>query len=959
LVSHLPNFYDANVALLKDHHPQIWHRITVNPPEPAGEILMAPGEKPNLKIMTTSGQVGCLHPYDDPEMEMKPFLDMVPEVSTGVVTFLGFGLGYSPLQLVQNRPHVRHFVVFELNPGVFVRALHLVDLAPLLSDKRVTLSVGPKPDISEVFTPAKRALQLESAHLLQHPPSFAADSEGYVRLRDQVYEYINKLNVSGATSARYGRDFVSNRFRQLTSLPHNHYLLEQLQDIFTNVPAILVAAGPSLDKNIHLLPRAKDKALIIAVDTALPALCRHGVLPDFLTAIDPEALTYEKFADVVPQAQGVSLITFPGVTIRVPKIFPAAGIFWLFSGKPMEAWMNTLLGGKILTGGAGTVAHASILSAVILKCSPIVLVGQDLAYPTDKSHAQYTVLSDKGAMKAAQLSDVNAMWVEGVNGDKVRTHRAFLSDKEYFERIVAENDNHYINATQGGAHIKGTEIMDLERVLERFCQEDQDISSRLGAFLNNARSIDPAPILTEFRAAQKKVSEVTQVIRHADTLAHEAKKSLRRLLNRNIRITSLAALPATLQSKLSRIDAHHTRLDGETFLWLLVEELTLEGLRQKERVQHELSQLENRPDKYLEWLLRSLDMREQINIVRQDILSFLDRHLALVVNHYTKEQRLQAAIAKGAKKPDRLLELAELYFQSEDLVLAQKILEELLAVAPQTARAHLGLGEIALFQADFQKAEEHFRMATELGPAMVNAIEAVRQRIARQYLGFAEQYVQLDRGTARRLLLKGLKYCPYDDLLRQRLALLAEKALAIIHAAAENEPDEARDLVEDWHCAFEENVILSSSLSPETVTEFYRQYAMLLIEKQDYAGAIECLQAALAVMPVRPDLHLSIADVLFAMGDYATGITHLQKAVAYDRNYAQFWENMGDNLRQRGQLDDAIAAYEQCFLALPENLVLLRKIGECYLALDQPEVAREVYLQLKGCLRRVSCGQPG
>ena len=103
--------------------------------------------------------------------------------------------------------------------------------------------------------------------------------------------------------------------------------------------------------------------------------------------------------------------------------------------------------------------------------------------------------------------------------------------------------------------------------------------------------------------------------------------------------------------------------------------------------------------------------------------------------------------------------------------------------------------------------------------------------------------------------------------------------------------------------------------------------------------------------PDRPELHVSLADVFFALENYASGITHLKKAVECDRNYAQFWENMGDNLCRNGQIDDAIAAYEQCFMALPEHLGLLRKIGDCYLALSQMEAAREAYLQLKGRLQ--------
>ena len=950
MVSHLPNFYEANVALLKVHHPHIWHSLATSPPTPTGEILLSPGEKPNLQVTTTSGQVGSLHQYEDPEIETQPFLNMVSEDSTGVVAFLGLGLGYSPLQLIRYRPHVRHFVLFELDPGIFVRALHLMDLGPLLSDRRVTLSVGPDPDIPEVFRPADRALQLESAHLLQHPPSFGVDPAAYGRLRDGVYEHLNNLNVSGATSVRFGHDFVSNRLRQLTSFHHNGYLLEHLQDRFAGVPAILVAGGPSLDKNIHLLPRAKGKALLIAVDTVLPALCKHGVLPDFVTSIDPQELTYEKLANVVPLAKDVSLIAVPAVTPRVAKTLPARGVFWLFSARSMEAWLNTLVGGTTLTAGAGTVAHANILSAVILKCSPIVLVGQDLAFPTTRSHAQHTVLTDEREMKTAQLSDDNAMWVEGVNGDKVRTNRAYFSDKEYFERIVADNANHYINATEGGAHIRGTEIMTLEDVLERFCQEEQDIAGRLDTFFKHASPINPAHIVPEFRAMKKKVSAVMRLINKADTLTHNVQKSVRLLSQQGTPVAGWTSLPQDVQRKLHQLDAYHVRLDSEKLLWELLDELTMEGLRQKERRQHSIAQLAQVPGKYLEWLVLGLEMREYINRVRKDTLSFIMKHLSLILDHYTAEQRLRAAIAQGGHTEQNLLKLAELYFQSEDIVLAKATLEELLAISAHHAEAHLGLGKIAFYQTDFAKAEAHFQIVERQDASVAKRIDDIRQGFASQYLGYAEKYYSIDSGTARKMLLKGLRYCPESVSLRENMVLLAEKDLAKICAAIDHERQESRALLGDWHDALENHDILAACLSPHTVAEFYRQHAIMCIDTKDYAGAIESLQTALTCTPDRPELHVSIADVCFTLENYASGIAHLKKAVECDRNYAQFWENMGDNLCRTGQLDAAIAAYEQCFIVLPERLGLLRKIGDCYLALGQMEAAKEAYLQLKGRL---------
>jgi tetratricopeptide (TPR) repeat protein len=444
-----------------------------------------------------------------------------------------------------------------------------------------------------------------------------------------------------------------------------------------------------------------------------------------------------------------------------------------------------------------------------------------------------------------------------------------------------------------------------------------------------------------------------QLIHAADTLTSAAQKSVQLLLRRRAPVDRATALPQDLQHKLRRIDAYHARLDSEKPLWTLLDELTMEGLRQKERTQHEISQLEKVPGKYLEWLALGLEMRQQINRVRKDALSFLVTHISLVLDHLQKEQLLQAVLAEGVHTENTLLQLAELYFQSEDLVLAKATLEELLAVSAHHTEAHIGLGKIALHQTNFARAEAHFQIAVGQDASAAQRIDTIRQGFAGQYLGYAAKYFDIDSGTARKMLLKGLRYCPDNVLLQENMALLAAKDLAKIRAATDGEREEMRALLGDWHDAVEKHPICARCLSPDTLSEFYRQHAIMRIDAKDYAGAIESFQAALTCTPARPDLHISLADVCFTLGNYVSGITHLKKAVEYDRNYAHFWENMGDNLCRTGQIDAAITAYEQCFMALPEHLGLLKKIGDCYLALGQIEAAREAYLQIKGQLQPV------
>ena len=53
-----------------------------------------------------------------------------------------------------------------------------------------------------------------------------------------------------------------------------------------DVPAFVVSAGPSLNKNIKELRRAKNKSFIIAVDTAVKPLLQEGIVPDMFATLD-------------------------------------------------------------------------------------------------------------------------------------------------------------------------------------------------------------------------------------------------------------------------------------------------------------------------------------------------------------------------------------------------------------------------------------------------------------------------------------------------------------------------------------------------------------------------------------------------------------------------------------------------------------------------------------------------
>ncbi|MBN1930576.1 MAG: DUF115 domain-containing protein [Desulfobacterales bacterium] len=944
--SNLPNFYDLNLSLLKKMHPHVWKIMIESTSEPTGEVFISPNGKPNLRGLNKEGKVINFHNESDPEADAYKFLEMVPEHSTGFVGLLGMGLGYEALALLQQRPSIRHLVVFERMPGIFKQALHLMDLSPLLLDPRLILSVNAEPEIEKILAPANRALQLETIHILNHLPSFFYDMKGCQALKDKVFDYVNKYNVGGATTFKFGSHFLDNRFSHLKSIHHN-YLLESLRGAFSGIPAIIVAGGPSLDRNIHLLPTAKDKAVIIGVDTVLPAMLAQGILPEFITSIDPQELTYEKFADVIPMTKGVSLICAAWVTPKVPKLFPAEHVFWTFSGNPMENWLSTLLGGKILTGGAGTVAHLNLISAIILGCSPIIFVGQDLAFSDFKDHAQNTVLSNENQMNNMLKSDADILWVEGIHGRRVPTSRSFYSDKQHFEKIMAENSGHYINATEGGVHLQGTESLSLEKVLDLYCSKPHNISGHIVFCLQNFKLSDNKKLFIEFQTTLKKVRNLNKVIQKADYLTYTLRKGLLKYEANGEKYRSLSTLPRPMQEKIKKIDTFHNKLDSEKKIWQILEEITMEGLRESERRLLVINKLEGVPEKYVEWLSKNLERLEDINKVRKKVLEVFETHLCKTLAHHEKEKNIKKDLEKGYRPDEDSLRLACFYFESGEFVLAKPMLEKLLNTGLVSAQVYFFLGTIEAYQTDYQKAEKYFKKAIQLNPSYIKSIKNLRQKLGDQYLCYVKCN-SFDKRTSKRMFIKGLRYCPDHIKIKDELKAMAADDLKKIKSVLETGSSKDIDtLIKAWYKDLEENKILSTCLSTEQLSEFYCCYGKFFTVEKKFTKAINTYKKALIYSPNNPQLHIFVADTYFAQGDFSSGIKHLNEAVTLDRSYAKYWEHIGDNLRRAGQDSDAVYAYEQSFIVLPEKISLIKKIGDCYLTLGKLEAAYEAYRQFK------------
>lgn len=256
---------------------------------------------------------------------------------------------------------------------------------------------------------------------------------------------------------------------------HNHlqnlpYLMDsknpaELKDILKDKPAVVVAAGPSLNKNIHLLKSIKDYVVISAVDTIAERLRKEGIEPDFVCSVERTEPTYEYFYKDKEFAEKTTLVAPSVVSPNVFKTFKNNTVIPLRTDTNEAVWLKKILNqtsNHIEVPMGISCAHMAFGIVEHLGCSPIVLLGQDLAYDqeTGETHAKGTWY-DKNEIQSNEKSE----YVEGYYENKVKTTEIWISFKKWFEFEILNKRLFVINATEGGAKIYHTEQMTLQEFI--------------------------------------------------------------------------------------------------------------------------------------------------------------------------------------------------------------------------------------------------------------------------------------------------------------------------------------------------------------------------------------------------------------------------------------------------------------------------------------------------------------
>ena len=274
-----------------------------------------------------------------------------------------------------------------------------------------------------------------------------------------IKDYFEKLIININTKMKFNDVWFKNKFENLKYLCKSTYMTE-LKSKYRNKPAIIVSAGPSLSKNIEYLKDNKN-ALIISGGRTLKSLLGINVMPNYVTIMDSSENSYKLVQDYMHRYNN-PLIYRDNIYNNILEQHSGEKIVFTTDKNTQKLYTSE----EVNINVGGSVAHLMTELAIFMGCNPIVFIGQDFAYTDDKGHADIANSPWEG-VELENYKDNGDMYVKDLNGGLVRTSislNTFRKDMEYI--INQHKDIKFINATEGGALINGTENKTLKETLE-------------------------------------------------------------------------------------------------------------------------------------------------------------------------------------------------------------------------------------------------------------------------------------------------------------------------------------------------------------------------------------------------------------------------------------------------------------------------------------------------------------
>jgi len=403
-------------------------------------------------------------------------------------------------------PEIR-ILVYEPDKYIWGKMLIEKDMSDIIADEMLNIVVGK---IGELYLKELLGMVVDYANFkymryMISPNYDKIYAEECKLIKKIVYQRMEVIIVDRNTRYRFNSQYTVNRFVNTYDSLYQYNagdIVPEFADIdFDKVPAVLVSAGPSLDKNVTLLKEIKGKAFIIAVDAAIRVLVKENIMPDMTITIDPNKQIQVLYAD--ERIQRIPVLYTVDSKYELTKLHQGHRFYYHSDYRFINEIWNKYHKNYMMLETAGSVANDAFAFVRKAGFKTIILIGQDLAYTGDKVHSDnsYGELRDNHVRTKGKVYEIKDIY-----GNNVKTDYAMDIYRRWFEdQIRLHPEIHVIDATEGGALIEGSEIITFREAIDRECRQKEPID-----FIERIHRVKPVYTKQERREIEDYLIQVNE-----------------------------------------------------------------------------------------------------------------------------------------------------------------------------------------------------------------------------------------------------------------------------------------------------------------------------------------------------------------------------------------------------------------------------------------------------------------
>lgn len=395
--------------------------------------------KTGLKIPKfKSGKL--IHSKYDPEREAINLVNNIDENSFYLVT--GIGAGFFIKKLSEKYPNSKIVAIENSQDDIDFLEKHFQIISELkMNNVIITTTENLYNSLLQNYIPSI----YPSFKLIEYRSWILENQDIFEKIQNITSEALKNIAQDFSTQAHFGKIWQRNIINNLKQISSDTEIIFPKKKI-----AVVVAAGPSLDKKITWIKENREKIFIFATDTAYKTLQKEQIFSEAVISIDGQNISYHHFLRKIND-KTIFIFDLCGNSSCIRKIKKNGNnIIFTTTGHPLitfaEQTQNTDYNFIFANAGTGTVTISALDFASKVGFNEIIVIGADFSFPNKKPYAKGTYLEDiymsyNNRTTTIEKNYISLMYrTEIIKDLKYPTTKILQSYKQAFQKWLEDNN---------------------------------------------------------------------------------------------------------------------------------------------------------------------------------------------------------------------------------------------------------------------------------------------------------------------------------------------------------------------------------------------------------------------------------------------------------------------------------------------------------------------------------------